>query len=431
MSGNLPTYNLKAVIHETGLTAATLRAWERRYGLLKPQRSAGGHRLYTQDDIEMLKWLQERQAEGLSISHAIELWRRQEESIASQPEPEHGPLLTPGDGAGMLDQLRSHWLSACLAFDEPAAELALAQAMAIAAPEVVCTELLQKGLAELGEGWYAGKVSVQQEHFASALATRRLHALLAAAPKPTRPGRLLAACPPGEAHDMALLMLAFILRWRGWEVVYLGANVPLARLDATLKSTTPNLVLSVAQTLPGVAALSDMAKYTNAHHVSLAYGGGIFNHIPELADRIPGYFLGLELSAVPQVVEHLLAHPPVLPTPVPVSPAYADLLVRFKEKEALIVTTVQSALQDGTINLRHVEEANHNLTRAIESALSLGDIRFLDHSIGWLNGLLENYGLSPALAVAYYAAYRQAVQQHLGSDAGLLLEWLAQFELTV
>ena len=421
MAGNIPTYNLKAVIHETGLTAATLRAWERRYGLLKPQRSAGGHRLYTQADIEMLKWLQERQAEGLSISHAVELWRSQEEAAA-----QHAPVGTAfqmpeGEDASMMDGLRRHWINACLAFDEPAAELALSQAMAIATPEVVCKDLLQKGLAELGEGWYAGKVSVQQEHFASALTARRLHALLAAAPKPTRPGRVLAACPPGEAHDLALLMLTFILRWRGWDVVYLGANVPLARLDETLKSTSPRLMLSVAQTLPGVSALSELADFLNLQQVPVAYGGGIFGQIPELVERVPGYFLGYDLSAVPQVLERLLKNPPALPVPPPLSPEYITAMAGFQEKEGLIASKVQVALQDGSVNLRHLEEANLNLSRAILSALRLGDIRFLDHSVGWLNGLLENYGLSPELADQYYSAFRQAVQQLPKSGAQSLL----------
>ncbi|MCU0486483.1 MAG: cobalamin B12-binding domain-containing protein [Anaerolineales bacterium] len=296
--------------------------------------------------------------------------------------------------------------------------------MAIAAPEVVCTDLLQKGLAELGEGWYAGEVSVQQEHFASALAARRLYALLAAAPKPTRPGRMLAACPPGEAHDLALLMLAFILRWRGWDVVYLGANVPLARLDETLKSTSPRLLLSVAQTLPGVAALSELADFVGLQQVPLAYGGGIFSHIPELVERIPGYYLGDDLSAVPQVVERLLRNPPMLPVPAALPPDYLAAMEAFQEKEGLIASSVQAALQDGSINLRHLEEANLNLSRAILSALRLGDIGFLDHSVGWLNGLLENYGLSPSLAERYYSAYRQAVQRHLGSQAQPVLDWL-------
>lgn len=429
MNVSVPTYNLKAVIHETGLTPATLRAWERRYGLLKPQRSPGGHRLYTLEEIEMLKWLVARQAEGLSISQAVALWRNLEKSAQTPLRKAPAPTL-PGADEPRLETLRSDWIAACMAFDEQAAEQALARAFAVATPEAVCVELLQKGIAEFGERWYAGSASIQQEHFASALAMRRLHALFAAAPLPTRPGRLLAACPPGEAHEFSLLLMAFILRLHGWEVVYLGANVPLSRLDATLQQTAPHLVLSVSQTLHSTAALCEMASYVNAHSIPLAYGGGIFSQIPALTGRIPGHFLGNELSAVPQVVERLLAHPTEPPQVQPLSPAYADTLAGFQEKESLIVSSVSSALQTAGINPRHLEDANLNFTRYITSALALGDIHFLDHSVSWLKGLLENYGLSPAAAARYYLAYRQAVEQHLGDSAAPILNWLAQFEQT-
>ncbi len=306
----IPTYNLKAVIYETGLTPATLRAWERRYGLLKPQRSPGGHRLYTRAEIEMLKWLVERQAEGLSISHAIEMWRQQDGSPALRT-PSYSVLMPVPTSGTMLDQLRSSWVTACLAYDEQAAEQALVQAMALASPEAVCSELLQKGLAEIGEGWAKGTVSVQQEHFASALVVRRLNTLIAGAPAPTRPVSLLAACPPGETHDLALLMLAFILRWHGWEVVYLGPDVPLARLDVAVRAIRPGLALSVAQTLTGAASLRQLADFVNAQDIMLAYGGGIFDRIPDLTEQIPGHYLGSELGAVPQRVERLLASRPM------------------------------------------------------------------------------------------------------------------------
>src|SRR5512145_944070 len=74
-----PIYNLKAVVQETGLKADTLRAWERRYGLPQPERSGGGHRLYSQRDMEIIKWLIDRQEEGMSISRAVDLWRSLEE----------------------------------------------------------------------------------------------------------------------------------------------------------------------------------------------------------------------------------------------------------------------------------------------------------------------------------------------------------------
>jgi DNA-binding transcriptional MerR regulator len=428
MAGNTPTFNLKAVILETGLTPATLRAWERRYDFLRPQRSAGGHRLYSQDEIDMLRWLVARQAEGLSISHAVELWHAHETATENPSEASTSRRLGDQLDPGAFMQLRKQWVAACLSFNEPAAELALGQALAQAAPEVVCTEILLKGLAEIGSGWFEGKVSVQQEHFASALALRRLNALVAAAPRPTRQERLLAACPPGEDHDLVLLTLTFILRWRGWDVVYLGANVPLSRLDATVRSTSPKLVVSVAQTLPGAASLREMAEFLHRQGTALSFGGGIFNQNPVLAERIPGYFLGPALQSVPQSVERLLQRAPVQPPPTPVPPAYLAALEGFKRFESRIAASVISTLQDGPITAKRLDEANTHLGRAIVSSLSLGDINLLDHSTSWLIGLLAHHNLAINLAEVYFSAYRQAVEQHPEAQAQPVLDWLTHLD---
>jgi DNA-binding transcriptional MerR regulator len=428
MNEATPAYNIKVVVKETGLTAATLRAWERRYHLFKPVRTSGGQRLFSEDEISLIKWLVARQKEGLSIGRAVDLWRSQAGQSPAQIQIPSALPSVSVMGEGMLDQLRQDWREACQAFNEPAAELATAKALAIATPEVVCTQLLQKGLAELGEGWYAGTISVQQEHFASALVARRLNALFAVAPMPTRPDRLLAACPPGEDHDLALLMLAFILRWRGWKVIYLGADVPLDQLDAALRATSPHLVLSVAQTLPGAASLTELAEFTNARSIPLAYGGGIFNHIAGLVERIPGHFLGRQVDAAPPVVEHLLTYWPSQPASRLLPPAYVTAQAGFKEKEALIVTRVSEILQSSSIDPRYIEVANSHFTHAVYAALILGEINYLDYSVEWLNGLLVNRGLSPTLAVQYYIAFLIVVREQLGSQAGPILEWLARFE---
>jgi len=428
LNENTPAYNVKVVVMETGLTPATLRAWERRYELFKPQRSPGGHRLYSEDQINLLKWLVARQKEGLSISHAVDLWRSQASQSPMKKQIPPAPQTVTTLGEGMLDQLCQNWREACLAFNEPAAELATAKALAIATPEVVCTQVLQKGLAELGEGWYAGTVSVQQEHFASALVARHLNTLFAVAPMPTRPDRLLAACPPGEDHDLALLMLAFIMRWRGWEVIYLGADIPLDQLDATLRATSPQLVLSVAQTLPGAASLSGLTKFTLARSIPLAFGGGIFNQIDGLSERIPGHFLSHDIDTAPHAIEHLLTYRPSPPASRPLPPSYIVALAGFREKEALIVTRVCQILQSSPINPHYVEVANTHFTRAVVASLVLGEINYLDFSVEWLNGLLENYGLSPSLAIQYYRAFHQAVLEQPDSQGGPVLEWLSRFE---
>jgi len=427
MYGKTPTYNLKAVVQETGLTPATIHAWERRYSLFKPSRSPGGHRLFSEDEINLLKWLVARKNEGLSISQAVELWRSRADPFQVQIEVHSFPQPVIVSAEGTLDQLRKTWLAACLDFDEPMAEMAMAKALAIATPEVVCIQMLQKGLAELGEGWYAGKVSVQQEHFASALVARRLNALFSIAPTPTRPGRLLAACPPGEDHDLSLLMLAFILRWRGWELIYLGADVSLDHLDATLQAISPQLVLSVAQTLPGAASLSMLAEMVNERSILLAYGGGIFNRIVDLSGHIRGHFLGRQFDMAPQAIEQLLTYRPPQPPPLPLPATYAATLEGFREKEAFIVSRVRQLLQTSPIDLRYIEVANANFASAVVSALALGDIHFLDHSSEWLNGLLENYGMPTAFAVQYYIAFQQAVQEQLGLQAQPILQWLDRF----
>src|SRR6185503_12166927 len=207
MVSTTPAFNLKVVLKETGLTADALRAWERRYGLPVPQRSAGGHRLYSQRDIETIKWLMKRQAEGLSISRAVDLWNEQ---LTSGTDPLAGSVQTglpntptvPAQYSfdTTIDALRTHWIEACLNFSESTSEQLLNQAFSMFPVETVCINILQEGMSEIGNLWYENRASVQQEHFASSLAIRRLDALLAATPAPTRNITILVGCVPDEWH---------------------------------------------------------------------------------------------------------------------------------------------------------------------------------------------------------------------------------------
>ena len=134
-----PAYNLKVVMRETGIKADTLRAWERRYGLPHPERTAGGHRLYSTYDIEMIKWLMARQDEGMRIHQAVNLWKNLKESgtdpLASSLQSESPlgrPTVRPDHLAGStLDIIHQEWTSACMAFDEVSAEGIIAQAFAL------------------------------------------------------------------------------------------------------------------------------------------------------------------------------------------------------------------------------------------------------------------------------------------------------------
>jgi DNA-binding transcriptional MerR regulator/methylmalonyl-CoA mutase cobalamin-binding subunit len=426
-----PTFNLKAVLQETGLKPDTLRAWERRYGLPQPQRSSGGHRLYSQRDIEIIKWLTDRQGEGLSISRAVELWR----SLETQGRDplrtiETGPAEAPGvavavlEGAG-LTELREMWKSACLSYDERRAEQVLSQAFALHSIETVGLELLQKGLAELGEGWYRGEVTVQQEHFASELAMRRLKSLLTATPPPTRPDRILMACPPQEEHTFGPLLLTLFLRRRGLDVLYLGSNVPLARLGSAIEAAKPQAVILSAQQLHTAASLLRVAHFLQEQGIPLAYGGLVFNLLPGLRNRIPGYFLGERINEAPSVVEQVLSSPPPLPKIEAVSEEYKKALRHYRERQGLIDTQVWESMQSTGITYNHLNTANSHFGLNITSALSLGDMEYLGADIEWARGLLSNHGLPGELLCQYLESYYQAAKIHLDEWGAPVVDWLA------
>jgi len=432
MSSHTPAYNLKAVIRETGLKPDTLRAWERRYGLPQPQRTAGGHRLYSQRDIDMLKWLIARQHEGLSISRAVDMWqalelegkdplKMTEQSLLQVALP--SPLLASGD---VVAELRQAWLSACLAYDERSAEQALAQAFAIYPPETVCVEVLQKGLAYMGEGWYQDEVTVQQEHFALALAMRRLEALVATTPAPTRSGRILAGCPPDEEHTFSLLLLTLLLRRRGWEVLYLGANVPLSQLESTLTTARPQLVVASAQWLPAAATLQEMARVLDRERVPLAYGGMIFNAVPKLRSHISGHFLGERLDMAPQVVQQALAAPWPLPKVETVSETYRQALAHFRERLPSIDAQVWDAMTSEDISRTHLSIAGIDIGRNIAAALGLGDIELMSSDIKWVKGFLISHHLPTDPLDRYLQAYHSAAQALLDKRGQLVVSWLAQ-----
>jgi methanogenic corrinoid protein MtbC1 len=429
-----PKYNLRFVIKETGLKADTLRAWERRYNLPSPQRTAGGHRLFSDYDVETIKWLIARQEEGVSIRLAVDLWR---ETLNKGQDP-LGPSLTdqytsadpiPEGGLEVLDNFKKRWLQACLNFDGVAADQVLNQAFAQFSLQTVCIGILQSGLSEIGNLWYQGEVSVQQEHFASELAVRRLHSLISAAPQPIQKGTVLVGCPQGENHTFSLLMITLLLRYRGWDIIYLGANVPKAQIEETIAKTKPDLVVMVAMQLVTAATLLDTALYLLEAKVPLAFGGRIFNLHPGLYQRIPGHYLGTELSGAIEIIENLLKGPFPNTEFVPGLNHYSQTVALFTEKVNEIETQTLNNLRGKWQNISEaaLHNANAFLAQDITAALSLGDIHLLGSNMAWIKGLIENRDSNADLFQNYLAAYHDAVSLVLGEPGLPIVEGLNSF----
>jgi methanogenic corrinoid protein MtbC1 len=434
MYSTTPAFNLKVVLKETGLAADTLRAWERRYGLPSPNRTAGGHRLYSQRDIETIKWLMKRQSEGLSISRAVDLWNEQ---IASGTDPLAGSMLqgpltslavpVPYQSPDTtIDTMRARWIEACLEFSESAAEQILNQAFSMFPVEAVCLNLLQRGMSEIGERWYLNRANVQQEHFASGLAMRRLDALLSASPTPTRNQTVVVGCPAGEWHTFTPLLLSLFLRRRGLNVIYLGANVPSDQFSNSVKDLHVDLVVLVSQQLITAATLQHAANALSSQKIPVAFGGRIFSIHPELPRSISGHFLGHTLTEAIDRIEAILSQKVRPAEALVASPAHIAAHQAFESKRGQIELTFKQLMDPLAISPEDIKTGIHFLAENLTAALQLGDTSYVSTEVDWLKVLLKSYDTDPQHLIRFMETYSQAVNKNINGQGKPIFEWLAQ-----
>jgi MerR family transcriptional regulator, light-induced transcriptional regulator len=212
-----------------GISPELLRAWERRYGLLRPARSAGGLRLYSPADVERVALMQRHLAEGLAAAEAAALAVRE-----AVDEEAARTALRP---AAIRDELAE----ALDTFDEPRAQAILDRLLALATVETLLSEVIVPYLQELGERWKRGEASVAQEHFASGVLRGRLLGLARGWGLGLGPAAVL-ACLPGEQHDLGLIAFGLALRSRGWRIVYLGPDSPIDTVADVSRRLGPSLV---------------------------------------------------------------------------------------------------------------------------------------------------------------------------------------------
>jgi MerR family transcriptional regulator, light-induced transcriptional regulator len=309
-----PIYNMKAVVEATGISAATLRAWERRYGALSPGRTDSGYRLYSARDIAVLRWLKARVDEGMSISQAIGLLahRRPQESNSVRPAGA-GELRGPRDA-------RESLLGALTHFDEGAAERVLEEAFAVYGLESVAEQILTPAMVQIGQLWHEGRASTAAEHFATNYLRRKLDAIINAAPQATAGPLVVLGCGPGDWHELGLLLIHLMLRRRSVNTIYLGQNVPLAQFVEEMERLKPAIIVMGATTVdvvPGLIEIGAGVQAMPAPRPIFAFGGRVFVSEPELRTRVPGVFLGEDArTAVDHILALISGAPPAEPGPI-------------------------------------------------------------------------------------------------------------------
>jgi len=252
----IPVYNIKAVAQLLGILPVTLRAWERRYGMPSPSRGQQGYRLYSEYDVRILRWLKTQVDRGLTIGRATEFLN---ELRLLGVDPASGTAAPGAETIPSPQDLSHQFQHALRNFDEITAREILRRGFADHPVEVVLEDLIQPALVEIGEAWHRGELQIAVEHFATQFCTLQLTGMLSGLGGPTHPGIILAACAPGEMHQVGLLMIIVLLRWRGWDVRYLGQDLPLEKLAEAVAPLQPRMLLFSATRPESARALASLA----------------------------------------------------------------------------------------------------------------------------------------------------------------------------
>jgi len=274
------TYRIHIAAELSGVRVELIRAWERRYGVLTPQRTPSGYRAYTDRDVALLKRLKKLTDEGVAISEAAKLLPQLLAELNAEPMP---PAVGSGPGLNL-----EAWLEAALAaargYDQAGVSAVVDEVLAALPPLRAFDDVLAPLQREVGERWHAGELTVAQEHLVTQVVRARLVSLLHASPSGGRKHAVL-ACFPEEEHELGLLGVALRLRHSGIRVTLLGQRMPVVDLGRAVAELRPDFV--------GLSAVND--RGTEAFQDTLS------SIVEALPRGVPLWVGGLAAQAHPEV----------------------------------------------------------------------------------------------------------------------------------
>lgn len=257
-------FPISAVSESTGVNSITLRAWERRYGLIKPARTETGHRLYSKEDIETIHQILQLLDEGVAISRVKQALQMAEKKTTNEFTTSKGPW----------EHYQETMLRGVAQFDEAVLENTYNEVMSLYPVDVVTRQLLLPLLAQLGQRWQNEATGIAEEHFFSVFMRNKLGARFHHRNIQNTGPRLVAACLPGEHHEFGLLLFSLAAHSRGYRIVLLGADLPIAQIPAVVERTQSQGVVLSGSIEYDADVLSHELKLLNKHcHVPVYVGG--------------------------------------------------------------------------------------------------------------------------------------------------------------
>jgi DNA-binding transcriptional MerR regulator len=287
-------FPIRVLAERTGVGTSTLRAWERRYNLLTPQRTPKGHRVYSEQDAQIVQRVLELLHEGHSLP-----------SIAKQIRQPESPIdrWEPGMGmTGVWREYLQHTLRAIGDFSHERIEAKFNEATSLYPIDMVTERLIEPALVTLGERWQSNPAGIAEEHFYTCWVRNRLGARFHHGYSQARGARILCACLPGEHHDIGLMLFALSAQSRGYRVLYFGPDLPLEQVPLIVQRSGARAVI-----LSNRAPLHEdqdrqLATLTKHCSVPVMLGGEASDNPIPAFESVGGICLGARILVALQVL---------------------------------------------------------------------------------------------------------------------------------
>ncbi len=223
---NEKLYKIQSVVEKTGVKEVTLRAWERRHGIIKPVRTDSGHRLYTESEIDRIKQIVSLTRQGIPISQVNNYFDKESNNL----DPKRAPSDTWSRAIDQLDE-------AVHRFDTYTLDKIYSELMSIYSIDVVTSQIIIPLQHRLGSRWAECKIGVHHEHFFSVFIRNKIGARYNHLLSQAYGKKIVLCCLPGEQHDLGTLLFGLFIIPRGFHPINLGANAPLEELPLTLSQS--------------------------------------------------------------------------------------------------------------------------------------------------------------------------------------------------
>ncbi len=276
-------YPIRTISELTGVPTTTLRAWERRYGLLKPSRTAKGHRLYSGDDIDLIKEIVKLLKSNHTISEAIRIIKNPELNAVSSH-----------DADGHWTSYQQRLLKSIENFNEQNLDSTYNEALSIYPIDMVTEQVIIPVMQVLGERWEDREAGIAEEHFFSAFLRNKLGARLHHESHRSRGNKILVSCLPGEHHELGILLFCIAAISHGYQILYLGTDMPPMQLSKVVERTDVSAVLlsgtSISQWQDDI--VQELKNTIRSLDLPFMFGGELSEAHQEELESLGGFVLG-------------------------------------------------------------------------------------------------------------------------------------------